>query len=223
MEVVLEVVTLLAFAVGLIEAGVDVDEPGVLFLFRQGGEVAVELVEVNPLGLARRGTGGGHEDHGGVGIRLAQASEVFPDALDGGFGWIAGVDVVAAAVEDHHARVVGQGDAVHVAEDLGGIRAAEAAVDGRVGLHFFGDVFPHPQRAGAAEQERVLRRWVGLVLLLEGFDVLGHAQGLLGERLADGGLLGGLGGGLFGGLGGVRAEERGGKEEGEEDAHGGEG
>ena len=67
----------------------------------------------------------------------------------------------------------------------------------------------------------MLRRWIGFVLLFEGLDVLGHAQGLLGQRLADGGLFGGLGDRLFSGLGGVGTKEHSGEEEGKEGAHGG--
>ena len=65
----------------------------------------------------------------------------------------------------------------------------------------------------------MLGRRVGLVLLLEGFDVLGHAERLFRQRLVRGD----LGDGLFGGLRGVGTEEGGGQAEGQEETHGGEG
>ena len=77
--------------------------------------------------------------------------------------------------------MIGQRDAIHVAEDLSREGAAEAAVDYRVGLHLLGHVLPHAQGAGAGEEQGMLRRWVGLIGSFEGGDVLGHAQRLLGQ------------------------------------------
>ena len=51
-------------------------------------------------------------------------------------------DVVAAAVEDDHARVVGQRDAIHVTEHFRGLRTAEAAVDERIGREVAGGGLP---------------------------------------------------------------------------------
>ena len=202
MEVVLEVVAFLALPAGLIERWVDVHEPDVALLLAVGGEAGVELIQFRPLGLAGRSARGGHEDDGGVRVVLAQALHVVADAAERGLGRVARVDVVAPAMEDHDARVVRQGDAVHVAEHFGRVRAAEAAVNHRVGLQRLVHVLPHPQGAGAAEEQGVPGRRVGLVLGLEGRDVLGHAQGLFGQRLADRR----LGVGLRGRLGAVRGE-----------------
>ena len=143
MEIILEVAAGLAFAVRQVERDVDVHIPEILSFLHDLLELAVILVEQGPLGFAGRGAGGGYEDHGTIRVLLAQAGEVFADAGDGRFDRIAGIDVVAAALEDDHARVIGQRDAIHVAEDLGREGAAEAAVDYRVGLHLLGDVLPH--------------------------------------------------------------------------------
>ena len=181
MELILEVAAGLAFTVREIQRDVDIHVPEIFSFLHDLLELAVILVEQGPLGFAGRRTGGGHEDYGAVRVLLAQACEVFADASDGGFGWVAGVDIIAAALEDDHTRVVRQRDTIHVAEDLGREGATEAAVDHRVGLHFIADVLPHTQGAGAGEEQGMLRRRVGLIGGFEGGDVLGHAQRLLGQ------------------------------------------
>ena len=181
MQVILEIAAGLALAVRQVERGVDIDIPHVLTFLHDLLELAVIFVEELPLGLAGRGAGRGDEDEGAIGILLADAGDVFADAADRGGGFVAGVHVVPTALVGDHTRVIGQGDAIHVAVDLGGVGTAKTAVDHRVRLHLFGDVLPHAQRAGAAEEQGVLGRRVGLIGGFEGGDILGHAQRLLGQ------------------------------------------
>ena len=143
MEIVLQIAARLALAVRQVERDVDIDVPEAFTFLHNLLELAIVLIEEWPLCFTRWGTGGSHEDYGAVRVLFAQAGEVLTDARDRGFDRIARVDIVAAALEDHDARVIGQRDAVHVAVDFGGERAAEAAVDHRVGLHLLGDILPH--------------------------------------------------------------------------------
>ena len=70
------------------------------------------------------------------------------------FGSLSGSDVVVAFVEDDEFGFVGQDDAMGKFDGVGGLRAAEAAVDyGQVGEGFTGS--PHANAGGADKQNGV--------------------------------------------------------------------
>ena len=184
MQIILQVKSRAGLAVGEVERGVDVHEPDLRMGGGEGAEAFVGLLHLGPLRPARWRLGGRDEHELGVRIFRAEATMVFGHAGDHGLGGVTGVDVVAAAMEDDHARVVRQHDAIHVTEDFRGLRAPESAVDERVRGEVAGGRLPEAQRAGAREEQRTLWRRVGLVRGFVGRDILvvfGRREGRLGD------------------------------------------
>ena len=188
--------------------GVDVVQGYALF----GGSLHIRFDEAIAFDELRfffpAGDGGVHRDvddarfrQGGVDF-VDEGFVVFQDR----FGSLAGVDVVAAGIEDDHFGFVGQDYPRGVAHAVGDLRAAEAAIDHFQFREVFGQGCPEADARTSDEEDRVGRRRSLFVRGFEGDDLgfEGRFPGLLGDRR---GLRSGVG--LLCGYGSGKAPERG--------------